>query len=335
VDSVTQFVLGAAVAGAALGARTRPLRAWCAGGVVGTLPDLDVLIDHGDAVTNMVSHRGHSHSLVWMTLAAPLLAWALTVLLRERANFRWWWLATWLALITHALLDAMTIYGTRLLLPFSAQPFAVGSLFVIDPMFTLPLLVGTTSLLVAGDRGRRWNTCGLALAVAYAGASLVVQHFALAAARRDLASSGLIADRIVVTPAPLQIVLWRVLAFADEQAHEGFWSPFDGRAIDFTAIDRGHELRVVADGIPAWRALADFSGDCLKLERRGDELRATDLRMGQEPHYVFSFVLATIVGDGAWQPVAKPVRSGARLDVARGLTWLWPRMWGADLPPPR
>ncbi len=334
MDSVTQFVLGAAVTAAALGARTRPLRAVCVGGFVGTLPDLDVLIDHGDAVANMVSHRGFSHSLVWMTLAAPLLAWAIAALLRELPVFRRWWLATWLALVTHALLDAMTIYGTRLLLPFEAQPFAVGSLFVIDPMFTLPLLVGTAALLVARDRGRRWNTVGITLAVAYAGASLVLQQVATAAARRDLAARGLVVDRVVVTPAPLQILLWRVIGLGEDHAHEGFWSPFDGRAIDFPAIDRGRELRTVADGIPAWRRLVDFSGDCLKLERRGDELRATDLRMGQEPHYVFSFVLATSTA-GAWRPVAKPERSGARPDVGRGLAWLWPRMWGADLPSPR
>ena len=45
-------------------------------------------------------------------------------------------------LITHPLLDATTVYGTQLWLPFTNHPVGVGSLFVIDPLYTLPLLVG-------------------------------------------------------------------------------------------------------------------------------------------------------------------------------------------------
>ena len=40
----------------------------------GTLPDLDVFIDHGYALRNMVLHRAESHALVWLTLALPVLA---------------------------------------------------------------------------------------------------------------------------------------------------------------------------------------------------------------------------------------------------------------------
>ena len=73
MDSVTQFVLGAAVSAEALGTRTAARKAVVWGGVIATLPDLDVLIDHGDAVRNMVEHRAQSHSLFWLTLLSPLL----------------------------------------------------------------------------------------------------------------------------------------------------------------------------------------------------------------------------------------------------------------------
>ena len=57
----------------------------------------------------------------------------------------------WLALVTHPLLDAMTVYGTQLALPFSDHPFGVGSIFIIDPLYTLPLLAGTGWVLAAGN----------------------------------------------------------------------------------------------------------------------------------------------------------------------------------------
>src|SRR5687768_16802159 len=125
-----------------MGRRTAAWKAALWGGLAGTLPDLDVLIDQGDALRNMVLHRAESHSLFWLTLASPVLAGLPALLHGEQAGFRRWWLAMWLALVTHPLLDAMTVYGTQLLLPFTNHPFGVGSMFIIDPLYTLPLLVG-------------------------------------------------------------------------------------------------------------------------------------------------------------------------------------------------
>ncbi|MCB2043378.1 MAG: metal-dependent hydrolase, partial [Rhodoferax sp.] len=45
--------------------------------------------------------------------------------------WRRWWLAMWLVLITHPLLDAMTVYGTQLGLPFTDHPYGVASVFII------------------------------------------------------------------------------------------------------------------------------------------------------------------------------------------------------------
>ncbi len=335
MESLTQFVLGAAVAGAVLVPHTSGRRAVTWGGIVATLPDLDVLVDHGDAVRNMTMHRGASHALFWHTLAAPLLAWGIAALLRERHLFRRWWLAVWLALVTHALLDAMTIYGTRLLLPFCDHPFAVGSLFVIDPAYTLPLLIGAGVLAWRGVRGVRANRCGLLLSTAYAAWSVLAQHAATSAARDELARLGVVPRTLVVTPAPLQTLLWRIVAVTEDHMYEAFWSVFDGRRPTFEAFDRGAAHAVLLRGVDAAERLERFSGGCTKVAREGDALRVTDLRMGQEPHYVFSFVVAHVGADGTVEPVAAPRRTGSRIDVPRGLAWLWPRIWGADLPPPR
>ena len=48
MDSISQFALGASVAAVVLGPRVGAARAVLLGGLVATLPDLDVLIDHGD-----------------------------------------------------------------------------------------------------------------------------------------------------------------------------------------------------------------------------------------------------------------------------------------------
>jgi len=338
MDSVSQFVLGSAVVAATLGRRSTARRAVLLGGLVATLPDLDVLWDQGDAVQNMVRHRAESHALFWQTLAAPLLAWLIARLPGERANFPRWCVAVWLALVTHALLDALTIYGTRLWLPFCDAPVAVGCLFVIDPLYTLPLLVGMLALWFGRDRERalRWNRRGLCLSTGYALWAFALQQMARAAMLAALSTEGIAPEQLVVTPAPLQTVLWRGIAIDGGQACELFWSPFDRKAMPSGRIERNHELLQLADRreLVAVRELVRFSGGCCKAEREDDVLLVTDLRMGQEPRYVFRFRVGQW-RDGELHELVPTVRAGSRIEVGDGLRWLWRRMWGEPVPPPR
>ena len=75
MDSVTQVALGSAVGVAVMGRRVGIWKSALWGGFCGTLPDLDVLIDHGDPIRNMTFHRTESHALFYLTLLSPLLAW--------------------------------------------------------------------------------------------------------------------------------------------------------------------------------------------------------------------------------------------------------------------
>jgi inner membrane protein len=336
MDSVTQLALGAAVGVAVMGRRTAPWKAALVGAVAGTLPDLDVFIDHGDPVANMVLHRAASHALFWLSLAAPwlgvLAAWAV----REAGQWRAWAWAVWGALITHPLLDALTVYGTQLALPFTDHPVGLGSVFIIDPLVTLPLLVGTGVALArrGGGTALRANAWGLGLALAYLAWGVAVQQHVRGVAERSLAAQGIAAERLLVTPAPLQTVLWRVVAVSGDAFHEGFYSlPDEAPSVRFERFERGLSLAEPLRGHPPLEAIARFSHGFYKLSRDGEAVRVHDLRMGQEPHYVFAFVVGR-AGVGI-EPVSPPTAVGGRGDAGAGLRWLWARLWGAPLPPPR
>ena len=72
MDSLSQIALGSAVAIGVMGRRTAVWKAATWGAVAGTLPDLDVVLDHGDALLNMVLHRAESHSAHAVRAAAGL-----------------------------------------------------------------------------------------------------------------------------------------------------------------------------------------------------------------------------------------------------------------------
>lgn len=334
MDSLTQLALGASVSLAVMGRRTAAWKAALWGGVAGTLPDLDAFIDHGDAILNMVRHRAESHSLLYLALASGPMAWLVARLHAETPLWRRWWLALAMALVTHSLLDLMTVYGTQVWQPFTDEAYGVGSVFIIDPAYTLPLLLGVAlALWRANAQGHRWNRCALVLSTLYLGWGMAAQAWASRMAQASLQAQGIAAERVLVTAAPLTTGLWRVVAMGPEHYHEGFYALMDGnRPIRFTAHPRGQALLAQQAHHPQVQRMARFSDGFFSLRQDGQGLWLTDLRMGQEPHYSFQFNIGPPLAEGETAPVATLRRM--RIDLARGLHWLGRRLLGQDIPPP-
>jgi len=344
MDSLSQACLGAAVALATMQRRTAPWKAAAFGALAGTLPDLDVLLDHGDPILNMVLHRAETHALFWLALFSVPFGWLVAQAAREAAQWQRWWAAMALALLTHPLLDAFTIYGTQLFLPFSAEPVGLGSIFIIDPAYTLPLLLGVVAAVGLARRAPaaalRLNATGLVLSSAYIAWSVVAQTHVQTLARESLAAQGLKADRLLVSPTPFNTLLWRVVAVDEGSSSysEGFYSLLDAPAqpaarIAFDRFERGNALAVELAGHDGVRRIQAFSGGLWAMRETENRIRISDLRMGQEPGYVFAFEVAE--RHSPPQPISPSVAVGGRADAGPALAWLWRRLLGEPLPPPR
>ena len=325
MDSVTQAVLGAAIGGAIAPAGQRR-KALLAGAALGTLPDLDVLSDYGDAVENFTYHRGFSHSLFVLPPFALLLWLALR---------RWWapvrdaplrWLAIiGLALVTHPLLDAHTAYGTQLLWPLESPPVMWATLFIIDPLFTLPMLVAV--IITAAWPARRGSVAraALLLSTLYLGWSWMAQTIVARHTGDALAERGLSGAPVFITPTPFNTLLWRIVVLTEDGYLEGFDSLLvDNGPIDFAAYTSDRQLLLEADTVRAVSRLRWFSRDFVKAGIVDDRLLITDLRMGQEPVYVFTHVVAAR-GNPHWEPISTELISPT-IDE-RVLLDAWRRMW--------
>ncbi|MEX1118936.1 MAG: metal-dependent hydrolase, partial [Terrimicrobiaceae bacterium] len=150
MDSLTQAVLGAAVAEAGMG-RQLGRRAIVWGLALGTLPDLDVLAHPLlDTIGELEWHRGISHSLFLITVISPFVGWLVSKLHRDAVRIARATSTVWLIFFTHVLIDVFTVYGTVVFAPFSEARIGFNNLFIIDPLFTMPLLVGVLAALVLG-----------------------------------------------------------------------------------------------------------------------------------------------------------------------------------------
>ena len=342
MDSLSQVALGAAVGVATMGRHTAPWKAALWGGLCGTLPDLDAFIDHGDAVSNMTRHRAETHSLFWLTLASAPIAAVVAGASRELDRFGRWWLAIWLVLITHPLLDAMTVYGTQLTLPFSDWAWGVGSIFIIDPLYTLPLLIGLGFTLARrGAPNRlRANLAGIALSTLYLGWSVLGQTLAEDRVRNALAARGEAGARevpMLVTPTAFNTLLWRVVVMRGDHYEEGFVSLLDrDRPLRLARFERGLPLHGSVADLPAVARMSRFTQGYWRLAERDGRIVLTDLRMGQEPFYTFAFVVAERTPNpGLAAVVAHRVGGRAGMDLPASLRWVRDRALGggADFPP--
>ncbi|WP_227545967.1 metal-dependent hydrolase [Marinobacter fonticola] len=289
MDSVTQAALGATLGGVVLGSRLGR-KAVLGGALLGTLPDMDVVLDYGSAVANFTRHRGFSHSLLVLFPLAVVLAYAF-YRWRPQIGFPHWVLFTTLTLVTHPILDAFTTYGTQIFWPFGG-PVAVGSLFIIDPAYTLPLLIGVAIFLWRPARVRPLAIAAV-LSTAYIGWSVMAQQIVADRVQPLLAERNLTNAPTLIQPMPFSTLLWRITVLGQNDRLEIVTGFFDGDQVPRVEVfDRNRTLAHVARQLPEGQQLAWFTRDFLAYHNSNNELRATDIRLGLPGAHPFTFVLA-------------------------------------------
>jgi len=303
LDSITQAVLGAALQGTVLG-RIQGRRAQLYGAALGTLPDLDVIIRYADPVSQMTYHRGFSHSLFVLTGLALLLAWWVNKCRPDKGyTLPRLFLAFWLVLITHPLLDAFTVYGTQLFWPLQSTPQSWAAVFIIDPVYTVPLLAAVIYAITKGvtARATRLLTLALVFSTAYLGFGLAGRMAAEQRFQAALDQQGIAASEVRAIPIAFNSLLWRVLAKTPEgDYYEGISSVFDRQAPEMQRLSRNLPLAQALANDPLHQRLRWFTDDWLRYDQIGDALVVTDLRMGIPGNYTFRFTMAHRDSQGNW-----------------------------------
>lgn len=304
MDSITQAALGAAVAEAGMGGRRLGNKAILWGIALGTLPDLDIVAYPWlDQIQRLEWHRGWSHSLVIMALVSPLIGWLIARLHHGRISFTRASWTVFAVLATHSLIDVFTVYGTMVFAPLSDYRAGWNNMFIIDPLFTLPMLIGTgiTMFCRLDSRLRtQANAIGLALATLYAAWSLGAKSIAESRMHHALAAANISHRRLATSPTPFNTLLWRGLAERDHDFVVTYHSLLNPKATpEFEFIAKNHEaLGDIADSHAATR-LAWFANGFHNVEKTEDGWLVSDWRFGEwrapdgsdKPVSVFSWLL--------------------------------------------
>ena len=328
MDSLTQVVLGSAVGYSILGSKIgRKAALW--GGIIATLPDLDVFIPFEDAVESFTYHRSFSHSLFIHLLISPLLVWLLLKIHIGTQNYkqRWFWLV-FLCLSTHAILDSLTVYGTQLLWPFSEYPFALSSIFIVDPLYTLPLIVSFIIILlpnISAATTYKVNTITLLITSLYLSFSLILKVSIDSKVKTALSKHHIDATHYISTPAPLTTLLWRIVVMSDHKYYEIYTSVFDAPD-EITIYSYNTKPSLLNNINNEWgvKRLKWFTKGFYSVKEDNKDIILSDLRMGSQCNYVFNFIVATKKDKQIYVSDYKKISQRSSLSKTQEL---WRRIW--------
>jgi inner membrane protein len=223
MDPITQGALGAALPQTI---RTKYLPrskyqiavAGFLGMIGGMAADLDILIySDTDPLLFLAYHRQFTHSLVFIPVGGLIVAALLHGLAGRRWQLIFWQTALLCTLgyATHALLDAATSYGTMLLWPFVETRYSWSIISILDPLFTVPLVLSV--ILAAARNDHRLARLGLGWALLYLAVGYW-QHQGAREGAADLAESrGHAPSRFEIKPSFGNILVWKSVYESDGQ----------------------------------------------------------------------------------------------------------------------
>jgi len=257
MDTITHSLLGALVVRSAFPASgsKRPLtnrQRLLTGAIAGAFPDVDYVASFVDPMVYLTLwHRSITHSFVMLPLWALLVGVLLSFAFRQRGQWCFLTLLAGISVISHILSDLITVYGTQIFSPLSGWRASIGTTFIIDPWFTMIVLIG----FIAGlkENVRLLPQISLAILVAYVTFQGVLKYQALSVAYAHVNNEAMKPDLVEAFPQPFSPYNWKLLIKAGDRYDTAYINLNNG----YTVVDS--DTGFWADVKKTYRASHDLS----------------------------------------------------------------------------
>jgi inner membrane protein len=321
MDSLTQIVLGIATAELVAGKKLQN-KTFLYGAVLGTIPDLDIVIGKFlNDVDAIAIHRGLSHSLLFFVFLSPILGWIISKIEKDKINFKSASLLAFWCLVTHVLLDLFTSWGTQILWPLDYR-FALKTIFVIDPLYTIPLLISLIFVWKNKEHfiRRKYLIRGLIISSSYLLLICILKLFAVHQFEKALQNQNLAHQELIVKPTAFNCILWNANISTSKGYYLADYSLFDSQPIQFVFYSKNRELEKKLINSYDFQQLKKISEGWYLVSEENNRLFFNDLRFGllndspENPQFAFSYRMIPM-SDGIYsaEEVPKAKRDGKAL----------------------
>lgn len=211
MDPLSQGVLGASLP-QSFSNKQNIVFVFIVGFLAGMFPDIDIFFrSNHDPLLFLEFHRQFTHSLIFIPVGGfifTIIFYGLFFKLIPFGFLKTWLYAT-LGYGTHGLLDACTSYGTQLLWPFSNERISWNNISIIDPLFTIPVLILLVLSLI--KRKSLWSKIALGWAMIYLIIGFIQNHRAEQVAHEIITERNHHQEIISVKPSFGNLILWKII----------------------------------------------------------------------------------------------------------------------------
>jgi inner membrane protein len=303
MDPLTHMAIGAAVGEMVLG-KIEGRRAILFGALAGAMPDLDMVPAlFMEPLARLDVHRGYSHSIFFALLISPILGYFINRMTNGKSGtnkYFLWTILIFIAILLHIGVDCLTTYGTRIFLPFSDYRVALSSIAIVDPFFTVPLIVSALALVIISNqtkfRKMLFRT-GLFLSIFYLVFTFCNKLYIESVFEHDLKIQNYTHTRLFTTPLPFSNVLWVGVAEGAESYYMGYYSLLDRDGmVRFDTVKKNHEtIQTIADD--TIKKIISITHGLYSIEQNGSYFIFNDLRYGSRTlgtgknEFMFSYII--------------------------------------------
>ena len=214
MDPLSQGIIGSTASQVAIKEKHSLFIVGIIGFLSGMAPDLDIFIrSNEDPLLFLEFHRQFTHSLIFIPIGGLICAMVFYSILRifnkTTISFKSLWLYATLGYGSHGILDACTSYGTLLFWPFSYERIAWNNISIIDPLFTIPIVI----LIVMGIifKKKIFPLIAMIWALSYLALGLILNYVATEKGRTIALDRGHVIERITAKPTFANLLLWKII----------------------------------------------------------------------------------------------------------------------------
>jgi inner membrane protein len=175
------------------------------------IPDVDILFFNADPEWSLLHHRGLSTSIAGGAVMAVILAILYRFVARKVPLAKSFLLALFLIYV-HIWLDYITSYGTQILAPFSNERFSLDALFIIDPIYTITLLLFMVVAFIRKNKESVIGKWALAFVFIYPLASLGTGSLLENMMSKQYANQGIQFEEFDFIPDAFTPIYWKVVS---------------------------------------------------------------------------------------------------------------------------
>jgi inner membrane protein len=254
-------------------------------------------------------------------------------------SFGEWYIMFFFAILTHWLIDACTSYGTQIFEPFSSYRISFNNIGIVDPLYTVPLLLFLVILRFYKDVKTRTilNWTGLGLSTAYMAFTFYAKSLADSAFKQSLAEQKISYSEFISYPTIFNSLLWQTTVMADSTFYYGVYSIFDkDKKIEFIQlpmnqnllqnIENEHYVKILKWFAQGYYNVEDLGNGTLAINNLRFGLLGFGMVEGLKVPYIFRYELKKTESKKLEAIPVFPDPNKLEINILLGK--FWKRIWG-------